>query len=113
MFIYGRFWSRSFFRKSQKICLHRFFCGKFHFEWNFVCLTYFFKVKTDFFLILFLANGNPHVGCGKSGTYGKYCPPERELIKINDELKTYILDQHNQFRSRVASGQENGYEEAG
>lgn len=57
-------------------------------------------------------NNQPHVACGKGDSYGPFCPPNRELVPLSEEVKRYILDLHNQFRSTVARGDVVGYSPA-
>uniref|UniRef100_U5EZT9 Venom allergen-1 n=1 Tax=Corethrella appendiculata TaxID=1370023 RepID=U5EZT9_9DIPT len=68
--------------------------------------------QTDYCDKSLCPNGLPHVACGKVGEFGPACPADKKLINMTEELKVYILDLHNKFRARVASGQVQGFEPA-
>lgn len=67
------------------------------------------SAQTDYCDKALCKNNQPHVACGKSDNYGPFCPVNRELVPLTEEVKNYILDLHNQFRSTVARGDVPGY----
>ncbi|XP_314254.6 antigen 5 like allergen Cul n 1 [Anopheles gambiae] len=48
--------------------------------------------------------GNDHIGCNNPGGFTSNCPSGAKVIKMTDELKKIILDEHNKYRSTVATG---------
>uniref|UniRef100_A0A182N0Q9 Venom allergen-1 n=1 Tax=Anopheles dirus TaxID=7168 RepID=A0A182N0Q9_9DIPT len=47
-----------------------------------------------------------HVACGFNGSFSDACPPGRMILKIDSQLRQFILHQHNAVRARLASGAE-------
>lgn len=70
------------------------------------------NAQTDYCDKSLCKNNQPHVACGKNENYGPFCPVDRQLVPLPEEVKKYILDLHNQFRSTVARGDVPGYEPA-
>ncbi|XP_049283913.1 antigen 5 like allergen Cul n 1-like [Anopheles funestus] len=68
--------------------------------------------QTDYCDPTLCKNNLVHVGCGKSDNYGPYCPVDRQLVPITEEVKTFILDLHNVFRATTARGEVNNYASA-
>ncbi|XP_061516719.1 antigen 5 like allergen Cul n 1 [Anopheles gambiae] len=68
--------------------------------------------QTDYCEPTLCKNNLVHVGCGKSENYGPYCPIDRQLVPMTEEVKTYILDLHNVFRANVARGEVTNYSPA-
>lgn len=56
--------------------------------------------------------GKKHIGCGNSGDFHFNCPKNRTLIELNEDNIEQILDTHNKYRNRVASGNEPRFESA-
>jgi Cysteine-rich secretory protein family len=54
----------------------------------------------------------PHIACGATGLPGPACPSDAENIEIDDEMKKYILDMHNNLRNKIASGNQPGFKPA-
>ena len=48
--------------------------------------------------------GDDHIGCNNPGGFTSNCPSGAKVIKMTDELKKIILDEHNKYRSTVATG---------
>uniref|UniRef100_A0A182QSK8 SCP domain-containing protein n=1 Tax=Anopheles farauti TaxID=69004 RepID=A0A182QSK8_9DIPT len=47
-----------------------------------------------------------HVACGFNGSFAHECPPGRMILKIDSQLRHFILHQHNEVRARLARGDE-------
>ncbi|ETN62170.1 venom allergen 5 [Anopheles darlingi] len=47
--------------------------------------------------------GDDHIGCNNPGGFLSNCV-DPKVIPMSDELKTIILDEHNKYRSTVATG---------
>ncbi|XP_035919333.1 antigen 5 like allergen Cul n 1-like [Anopheles stephensi] len=47
-----------------------------------------------------------HVACGFNGSFAADCPPGRMILKIDAQLRHYILHLHNEARDRLARGVE-------
>uniref|UniRef100_A0A182W654 Venom allergen-1 n=1 Tax=Anopheles minimus TaxID=112268 RepID=A0A182W654_9DIPT len=47
-----------------------------------------------------------HVACGFNGSFAAECPPGRMILKIDTQLRQYILHLHNEARDRLARGDE-------
>ncbi|XP_031622207.1 antigen 5 like allergen Cul n 1-like [Contarinia nasturtii] len=60
----------------------------------------------------YLCEGRKHIGCKNDGKFGKSCPPNAELIKFTDKLKTLALSTHNNYRNQIALGEIKGYDKA-
>uniref|UniRef100_A0A182PT93 Venom allergen-1 n=1 Tax=Anopheles epiroticus TaxID=199890 RepID=A0A182PT93_9DIPT len=50
-----------------------------------------------------------HVACGFNGSFAGDCPPGRMILKIDAQLRQYILHLHNEVRDRLARGAEAGF----
>ncbi|XP_058448518.1 antigen 5 like allergen Cul n 1-like [Malaya genurostris] len=57
-------------------------------------------------------NGRPHIGCNATEDFGEACPPNTELIPMDDKTKELIMNLHNSLRSELASGKLEGFESA-
>lgn len=57
-------------------------------------------------------NIKPHIACKNSGNFSPACGTQPHLLKMSERRRNLILDLHNLARSRIASGQVNGYKSA-
>ncbi|KAI8120339.1 Venom allergen 3 [Lucilia cuprina] len=57
-------------------------------------------------------NIKPHIACKNSGNFGPACGLQPHLLKMSERRRNLILDLHNLARSRIASGQVDGYKTA-
>lgn len=54
-----------------------------------------------------------HVAClNKNGAWASTCPKDATLVAINTELNNLFVDEHNNYRNQLASGQINGLKTA-
>ncbi|XP_041781124.1 antigen 5 like allergen Cul n 1-like [Anopheles merus] len=56
-----------------------------------------------------LLEAKRHVACGFNGSFADACPPGRMILKIDAQLRAYILHLHNEVRDRLARGEEAGF----
>ncbi|KAH8288182.1 hypothetical protein KR054_008152 [Drosophila jambulina] len=54
----------------------------------------------------------PHIGCGNNGSFAASCGPEPKLLEMSQRRRQLLLDMHNLARSRIASGELEGYQSA-
>lgn len=54
----------------------------------------------------------PHIACKNSGNFSPACGSQPHLLKMSERRRNLILDLHNLARSRIASGQVEGYKPA-
>lgn len=45
-----------------------------------------------------------HIRCGNDGSFGKNCPKNAVEVPITDQLKSLILDKHNEVRRSISAG---------
>lgn len=57
-------------------------------------------------------NIKPHIACKNSGNFSLACGSQPHLLKMSERRRNLILDLHNLARSRIASGQVDGYKSA-
>ncbi|XP_037814053.1 venom allergen 3 homolog [Lucilia sericata] len=57
-------------------------------------------------------NIKPHIACKNNGNFGPACGSQPHLLKMSERRRNLILDLHNLARSRIASGQVDGYKTA-
>lgn len=53
-----------------------------------------------------------HVACKNNGDFTTACPKERSLVPMTKELINLILQVHNEYRRKVATGRVEGYSKA-
>ncbi|KAH8303301.1 hypothetical protein KR059_006124 [Drosophila kikkawai] len=54
----------------------------------------------------------PHIACGNNGSFAASCGPEPKLLDMSQRRRQLLLDMHNLARSRIASGELEGYQSA-
>lgn len=59
-----------------------------------------------------LCRKKPHIGCKNHGKLSPSCPADAEVIELTHKQKELILHHHNQLRSKIASGNQSGFEPA-
>ncbi|XP_037932306.1 uncharacterized protein LOC119667094 [Teleopsis dalmanni] len=57
-------------------------------------------------------NQMPHIACHNNGEFGPACGVKPRLLDMNERRRNLILDMHNLARSRIASGELEGYKPA-
>lgn len=67
--------------------------------------------ETDYCLTA-LCSGLKHIACQNSGDFDPTCPSDRKILDLSEEYRQLILDEHNQLRNKIASGQEIGFSTA-
>lgn len=53
-----------------------------------------------------------HIACKNNGDFSTACPKERSLVPMTKELISVILQLHNEYRRKVATGKVEGYSKA-
>lgn len=74
-------------------------------------LSNFVACETDYCLTE-LCSGLKHIACQNSGDFDPSCPPDRKILELSEEDRQLILNEHNQLRNKIASGQEIGFSTA-
>lgn len=59
-----------------------------------------------------LCPGEPHITCGATGQFLSNCPPEARDVLLTSQHIDQILNLHNKFRNKIASGNEPGFNSA-
>ncbi|EDV47105.1 venom allergen 5 [Drosophila erecta] len=54
----------------------------------------------------------PHTACGNNGSFSPSCGPEPKLLEMSERRRQLLLDMHNLARSKIASGNLDGYRSA-
>ncbi|KAH8354716.1 hypothetical protein KR084_003277 [Drosophila pseudotakahashii] len=54
----------------------------------------------------------PHTACGNNGSFSTACGPEPKLLEMSERRRQLLLDMHNLARSKIASGELEGYRSA-
>ncbi|XP_053678066.1 antigen 5 like allergen Cul n 1-like [Anopheles nili] len=49
-----------------------------------------------------------HVACGFNGSFAEECPPGRMILRVDTQLRNFILHLHNDARAKLARGEEHG-----
>lgn len=50
-----------------------------------------------------------HIGCRNNGDFSWTCPRDRSIVPMTRDLVDLILQLHNEYRSKVATGKIGGY----
>lgn len=67
---------------------------------------------TDYCAPALCPYNGPHVACGHSGAFDSSCPADGQLAALSEaDIKT-ILKIHNEYRNKIAIGNEAGFEPA-
>lgn len=56
--------------------------------------------------------GSTHIACRNSGVFSPSCPADRQLVNLLQSDIQLILNVHNTFRNKIASGAEPGFNKA-
>jgi hypothetical protein len=55
------------------------------------------------------SNNQQHIACGNSGAFYPTCPANKELVEMSEANIQLILNNHNLYRNKIASGDETGF----
>lgn len=58
------------------------------------------------------SKGKRHIGCNNNGAFDSNCPKNRTLIPLSEDNIELIVDLHNKYRNKIASGSDPRYQPA-
>lgn len=67
---------------------------------------------TDYCSPEICAKGKRHIACGNNGDFDSNCPKNRTLIPLSEDNIELIVDLHNKYRNKIASGSDPRYQPA-
>jgi hypothetical protein len=68
--------------------------------------------NTDYCSPDLCAKGKRHIACKNNGDFDANCPKNRTLIPLSEDNIELIVDLHNKYRNKIASGSDPRYQPA-